>query len=93
LPFVAAPGGEVGIAADDKTFARIFIRSDLGHIALVEQGELERSAFGGELAYGGRAQGGDPAERHRRADGILVQIFHPRMLGLSGTRRRNEEET
>src|SRR5271157_1736980 len=45
LPLAATPGGEVGIAADDEALAWILVRGDLGHVPLVEQGELERSAL------------------------------------------------
>ena len=62
LPLVATSGGEVGIAADDEAFTGIVLGGDLGHIPLIEQGELQRTVLGGKLADGGGAQGGDPVE-------------------------------
>ena len=62
---MAAPDGEVGIAADDQAFAGIVIGGDLGHVTLIEQGELQRPARGGKLTDGGRAQSGDPVEASR----------------------------
>ena len=37
-------GGEIGIATDHQAFAGEFRRGDAGHVALIEQRELQRAA-------------------------------------------------
>ena len=61
---------QLGVAADNQTLAGKVVRDDLRHVALVEQRELQRSAFGGQSLDGRRAQRGDPAE----AGGLEVGV-------------------
>ena len=88
LALAAAPDGEVGIAADDKAFARVeprrgsTIGRDLGHVALIEQGGLEWSARGGEIANAGRAQRGDPVEAGRFDVGFKPRVGDHAVPGL-----------
>jgi hypothetical protein len=44
VALAGAFGGEVGVAADDQPFAGKVGRGDAGHVALVEQGELQGAA-------------------------------------------------
>jgi len=47
--------GERGVLADDEALARKVRAFDLGEIALIEQRELQGTAFGGEVLDGRRA--------------------------------------
>ena len=64
LALAAALGGEVGIAADDQPLAGIIGCGDRGHVALVEQRELQGAAVQQRLDRR-RAQRGDPVEPGR----------------------------
>ena len=59
-----ALGGEIGIAADHQTLAGEIGCGDAGHVALVEQRELQRAALQQRLDRR-RAQRGDPVQAGR----------------------------
>ena len=61
LALAGALGGEIGVAADDQALAGEVGRGDAGHVALVEQRELQRAALQQRLDRRG-AQRGDPVE-------------------------------
>ena len=61
LALAGALGGEIAIAANDQTFAGEVRAGDAGHVALVEQGQLQGPAFHQILDRRG-AQRGDPIE-------------------------------
>ena len=61
LALAGALGGELGVAADDQPLAREVGGGDAGHVALVEQRELQGAAVEQRLDRRG-AQGGDPVE-------------------------------
>ena len=74
MALVASPGGKVGITADDEAFAGIVVSGDLGHVALIEQGELQWSALCGKLADSGRAQRSDPVQASRFDIGFKPRV-------------------
>ena len=77
---VAGPvGGQDRVAAGDQPLAGEVRRGDLGHVLLIEQGQLERAVAGHQLADGGGAQRGDPpvGVRPRRPVFELVQGGDP----------------
>ena len=61
LPLAGALGGKIGVAADDQTLAGEVGCGDAGHVALVEQRELQGAALQQRLDRR-RAQRGDPVE-------------------------------
>ena len=65
-----ALGRELRVAADDEALAGIVVRDDLGHVALVEQRELQGAALGREGLDRRGAQRGDPVE----AGGLKVGV-------------------
>ena len=64
LALAGALGGEIGVAADHQALAGEVGRGDGGHIALIEQRELQHAAFH-QFPDRGRAQRGDPVEACR----------------------------
>ena len=72
--FAHALGGELGVAADDETLSGIVVRDDLRHVALVEQRELQRAAFGRERLDRRRAERGDPVEAGGRDIGVDARL-------------------
>ncbi len=63
LALAGALGGEIGVAADDQTLAGEVGCCDAGHVALVEQRELQGAAFE-QRPDRRRAQCGDPVEAY-----------------------------
>ena len=62
-------GGQGRIAADDQPLARVIGRGDRGHVALVEQRELQSAALD-QAADRRRSQGSDPIEPARAQLGV-----------------------
>ena len=61
FPLAGALGGEIGVAADHQPLAGEIGCGDAGHVALVEQRELQGAAFQQRLDRR-RAQRGDPVQ-------------------------------
>src|ERR1700734_2011086 len=53
---------------------QIVVSGDLGHVALIEQGELQWSALCGKLADSGRAQRSDPVQASKFDIGFKPRV-------------------
>jgi len=71
-----ALGGELRVAADDEALAGKVVRDDLGHVALVEQRELQSAALGRQGLDRRRAIQSKPAGL--RSASMRALVIRPR---------------